>query len=59
MRLLELTKDDHLLEIGTGWGGLSGVCCENYGCKVTTTTISEEQFQYAKARVEKEGLKSK
>jgi len=53
---LELTKDDHLLEIGTGWGGLAVFAAKNYGCKVTTTTISEEQFQYAKERVEKEGL---
>ena len=52
--VLEL-KDDHL-QIGTGWGGLAVFAAKNYGCKVTTTTISEEQFEYAKARVEKEGL---
>lgn len=56
---LELTKDDHVLEVGTGWGGLAIFAAKHYGCKVTTTTISDEQFQYAKARVESEGLESK
>ena len=55
---LELTADDHLLEIGTGWGGLAIHAAKNYGCRVTTTTISEEQYQYAKQAVEDEGLTS-
>ena len=40
---LELAPDDHLLEIGTGWGGLATYAAGRYGCRVTTTTISEEQ----------------
>ncbi|WP_239480660.1 SAM-dependent methyltransferase [Parashewanella hymeniacidonis] len=53
---LGLTPADHLLEIGTGWGGLAVYAAKNYGCRVTTTTISEAQYQYAKQRVEEEGL---
>lgn len=53
---LSLTKDDHLLEIGTGWGGMAIYAAQHYGCKVTTTTISDAQFEYAKNRVESLGL---
>lgn len=53
---LQLTKDDHLLEIGTGWGGMAIHAAKHYGCQVTTTTISKEQYAFAKARVESEGL---
>jgi cyclopropane-fatty-acyl-phospholipid synthase len=53
---LQLSKDDHLIEIGTGWGGLAIHAAKNYGCKVTTTTISDAQFDYAKKRVESLGL---
>ena len=53
---LKLTADDHLLEIGTGWGALAIYAAENYGCRVTTTTISKEQFDYAKQRVRENGL---
>lgn len=56
---LRLTENDHLLEIGTGWGGLAIYAAKNYGCKVTTTTISEEQYDYAHEWVEKEGLSSR
>lgn len=56
---LELTADDHLLEIGTGWGGLACFAAKHYGCKVTTTTLSAEQFAYAKQRVEQAGLQDK
>jgi len=48
---LALTEEDHLLEIGTGWGGLAIYAAQKYGCKVTTTTISNEQYQYASQRV--------
>lgn len=53
---LSLTADDQLLEIGTGWGGLAIYAAKHYGCHVTTTTISEAQFDYAKNRIEEEGL---
>lgn len=53
---LALTPQDHLLEIGTGWGGLAIHAAANYGCRVTTTTISREQHDYAKAKIEKLGL---
>ena len=53
---LELTPDDHVVEIGTGWGGLSIYLAERFGCRVTTTTISEEQRRYAEARVARHGL---
>ena len=55
-RKLRLEQDDHLLEIGTGWGGLAVHAAKRYGCRVTTTTISEEQYRYAKRRVSEEGL---
>jgi cyclopropane-fatty-acyl-phospholipid synthase len=53
---LELNPDRHLLEIGTGWGGLAIHAARHYGCRVTTTTISREQYDFAKARVERAGL---
>ena len=56
---LELTENDHLLEIGTGWGGLAIHAAQFYGCKVTTTTISEEQYEYAQQKVHELGLTDK
>ena len=53
---LELSPQDHLLEIGTGWGGLAIHAATHYDCKVTTTTISKEQYDFAKQRVEEAGL---
>lgn len=53
---LELTPEDHLLEVGTGWGALAIHAVQTYGCRVTTTTISEAQYREAKARVEAAGL---
>jgi cyclopropane-fatty-acyl-phospholipid synthase len=53
---LKLSPNDHLLEIGTGWGGLAVYAAKHYGCKVTTTTISEEQYAWAQDWVAKEGL---
>ncbi len=55
-RKLQLEPDDHLLEIGTGWGGLALHVAKNYGCKVTTTTISQEQFEFARQRITEAGL---
>jgi cyclopropane-fatty-acyl-phospholipid synthase len=53
---LALGPDDHLLEIGTGWGGLAVYAARHHGCRVTTTTISRAQHDYAKAWIEREGL---
>lgn len=55
-RKLDLGPDDHLLEIGTGWGGLAIHAARTTGCRVTTTTISENQFTQAQARVAAAGL---
>jgi cyclopropane-fatty-acyl-phospholipid synthase len=55
-RRLELSPADHVLEIGTGWGGFACYAAERYGCRVTTTTISREQHAYATARVAAAGL---
>jgi cyclopropane-fatty-acyl-phospholipid synthase len=53
---LQLKPTDHLLEIGTGWGGMSIYAAQKYGCKVTTTTLSREQYDYTRERVKSEGL---
>jgi len=53
---LELKPSDHLLEIGTGWGGLAMHAAKHYGCRVTTTTISKEQYKLAKNRIKEAGL---
>jgi cyclopropane-fatty-acyl-phospholipid synthase len=55
-RQLELSPDDHLLEIGTGWGGMAIHAAKHFGCRVTTTTISAQQYEYACERVKQEGL---
>jgi cyclopropane-fatty-acyl-phospholipid synthase len=57
-RKLHLSSSDTLLEIGTGWGSFSAHAAKNYGCKITTTTISDAQFQYAEKLFKKEGLES-
>ncbi|MDF1630340.1 MAG: cyclopropane-fatty-acyl-phospholipid synthase [Alcanivoracaceae bacterium] len=56
---LQLNDQHHLLEIGTGWGGLAIHAARHYGCRVTTTTISQEQFRHAQARVRAEGLEDR
>ncbi|MDX1733879.1 MAG: cyclopropane-fatty-acyl-phospholipid synthase family protein [Halioglobus sp.] len=58
-RQLELRESDHLVEIGTGWGGMAIFATQNYGCRVTTTTISQEQYEYARKRVRELGLEDK
>ncbi|MHB8902791.1 MAG: class I SAM-dependent methyltransferase [Thermoguttaceae bacterium] len=58
-RALRLAPSDHLLEIGTGWGGFALHAAKNYGCRVTTTTISREQFDYARELVRSEGLEGR
>lgn len=56
---LDLQAHDHLLEIGSGWGGLAMYAARHYGCKVTTVTLSQEQFAFAKARIQAEGLQDR
>ena len=51
-----LGPDDHVVEIGTGWGGFACHAAARHGCRVTTTTISDAQFEYASKRVVDEGL---
>ncbi len=55
-RKLDLKPTDHLLEIGTGWGYLAVHAARNYGCRVTTTTISREQYEFACRRVAEAGV---
>lgn len=55
-RKLDLRPSDHLLEIGTGWGALALHAAREYGCRVTTTTISNRQFERASALAAEAGL---
>lgn len=55
-RKLDLKETDHLLEIGTGWGGFAFHAASRYGCRVTTTTISRSQFDWAERRIREGGL---
>ncbi|EKO3560344.1 cyclopropane-fatty-acyl-phospholipid synthase family protein [Vibrio fluvialis] len=55
---LQITANDHVIEIGTGWGAMAIYMAQHYGCKVTTTTISEEQFAYAEAEITRLGLEA-
>ncbi|WP_395648756.1 class I SAM-dependent methyltransferase [Thermomonas sp.] len=55
-RKLALGPDDHVVEIGTGWGGFAVHAAKHYGCRVTTTTISREQHDLAAARIQQAGL---
>ncbi|MEM1206578.1 MAG: cyclopropane-fatty-acyl-phospholipid synthase family protein, partial [Acidobacteriota bacterium] len=58
-RKLDLRPQDHLLEIGTGWGGFAVYAAETYGCRVTTTTISPAQHAKAVERVRAAGLEDR
>jgi cyclopropane-fatty-acyl-phospholipid synthase len=49
-RKLQITSRDHILEIGTGWGGFAVYAATAYGCRVTTTTISRSQHEFARER---------
>ncbi|MDH4079492.1 MAG: cyclopropane-fatty-acyl-phospholipid synthase family protein [Nitrospira sp.] len=55
-RKLQLAAHDHLLEIGSGWGGFAIHAASHYGCRVTTTTISQQQYDMALQRVREAGL---
>jgi len=56
---LQLKPGDHLVEIGTGWGSFAIYAAQNYGCRVTTTTISREQYEKASERVAEAGLEGR
>ncbi|SIQ17537.1 SAM-dependent methyltransferase [Solilutibacter tolerans] len=56
---LQLGPADHVIEIGTGWGGFALHAAGRYGCRVTTTTISREQYELAKARIAEAGLQDR
>jgi cyclopropane-fatty-acyl-phospholipid synthase len=55
-RKLALGAGHHVLEIGTGWGGFAVHAAKHHGCRVTTTTISRQQYEYAGKRIQQEGL---
>lgn len=56
---LELKPDDHLLEIGTGWGGMALYAASHRGCRVTTTTLSQQQYDYTRRRIDEQGLQDR
>lgn len=56
---LQLQSTDHVLEIGSGWGGFAIYAAQRFGCKVTTTTISDKQYAYVKKEIEHLGLKDR
>ena len=58
-RKLDLSPDDSVIEIGTGWGGLAIYAAKHYGCRVTTTTISQQQYDYAREAIRREGLQDR
>ncbi len=58
-RKLDLQPQDHLLEIGTGWGSLALYAAAHYGCRVTTTTLSEQQYACAQYRIRECGLEDR
>jgi len=58
-RKLDLSADDSVIEVGTGWGGFAIHAARHYGCHVTTTTISQQQYDYAKQAIVDAGLEDK
>jgi cyclopropane-fatty-acyl-phospholipid synthase len=58
-RKLDLSADDSVIEIGTGWGGFAIHAAKHYGCRVTTTTISKQQYNYAQQAVADAGLEDR
>ena len=58
-RKLKLNENDHILEIGTGWGSFSLYAAKQYGCTIDTVTISDAQYEYASRKIESSGLGSK
>ena len=58
-RSLALNRSDHVLEIGSGWGGFALHAARHYGCRVTTTTISAQQYELARERIRAAGLENR
>ena len=58
-RKLDLSADDRVIEIGTGWGGFAIHAAKHYGCQVTTTTISRQQYEWAERAIRDEGLEDR
>lgn len=58
-RKLELRPQDHVVEIGAGWGGFAIHAAKHYGCRVTTTTVSRQQFNLADQRIRDAGLEDR
>ncbi len=58
-RKLDLRPEDRVIEIGTGWGGFAIHAARHYGCHITTTTISQAQYDYARQRIRAEGLEQR
>lgn len=56
---LDLKSSDHVIEIGTGWGGFALYAAEHYGCRITTTTISKEQHALAVERIAAAGFQDR
>jgi len=58
-RKLQLTPGMNILEVGAGWGGFAVHAAQNYGCHVTTTTISQQQYDHAAKRIAAAGLEDR
>ena len=58
-RKLDLQERDHVLEIGSGWGGFALHAASQYGCRITTTTISRRQYEYTRERIDAAGLSAR
>lgn len=58
-RKLDLQPGDRVLEIGTGWGGFALQAVRDYGCHITTTTISDQQYELARQRIARAGLEDR
>jgi len=57
--VLAISADDNVIEIGSGWGGFACYAAANTGCKITTVTISKEQYNEATLQVKKQGLQDR